>query len=71
MVSIDWYTPLVRFSVLFNVVIMLCSLSGAREEGDFAVFANANDSRLDNSVRSRKDFVNKNVFLNLIHVTNA
>lgn len=35
-----------------------------------AVLANANDSRLENSVRSSGDFVNKNVFLNLIHVTN-
>jgi hypothetical protein len=35
-----------------------------------AVLANANDSRLENSVRSRSDFVNKNVFLNLVHVTN-
>lgn len=36
-----------------------------------AVLANANDSRLENSVPSRSDFVNKNVFLNLIHVTNG
>ena len=51
------------------MVIMLCSLSGSETKMD-AVLANANDSRLENSVRSRFDFVNKNVFLNLIHVTN-
>ena len=34
------------------------------------MLAIANDPRLENSVRSISDFVNKNVFLNLFHVTN-